>query len=450
MNQTDARSILTPSQAYGRYHADLTVHLADGRIAVRPGVIGTVIFERGSKADVRQAILDCFDRFEHIFAEHLKGGKDSDQGKFTKRNPKGVEKIRRAILDTPPHAQVSAVRSSAVNEDEAAEYQIQVLTNQELPADYVYPGSTYVMPKGSDGGSLSYLKFQVPMHFVTTDDGLRQYEGFMRFVCERLPVRGGYGGYSSLLPYGFHRYLPQEWAFAERFSGLEIDSYGFVETENYVTRSYEGESAETAFDFFPYLRPGAKVQNYGFIKGVNWLTLLGDVFVDRLGGEAVIRAILARDDIGIERVNQCLLIRAGSFPRLGAPEEGRLEPYVYVNSVLRSLRNPKRGALHTFIPDLPHADKKISRLWVARFDLPGAAEVPAPPTVVPTVLVPDRIRPSVSGGKPCPEAGWWSTPASPDGRRYFEQGEIMPDVKGSEWGATYWHWSPDDGKPSYK
>ncbi|KVN85725.1 type VI immunity family protein [Burkholderia ubonensis] len=440
MTLSDSKPVLTPLQALSRYQEDLSVRLADNSMGILPGVIGTVFFERGSQPEVRQAILDCFDRFTEMFGEHLKGGKDTDEGKFTKRNAKGIEKIRHAIIDTPSHFAVSVVLSSATDQDTAAEYDIGVLTGTASIRDYVSPRG-WTAKKGQESG-LSYLKFNVPMDLVTTDDGIAQYEGFLRYVCNKLVVRGGYGGLAPILPYSYHRYMPQEWALAERFSGLEIDSTAHLQARDYSPISYEGESKEEMTAFYPGLHPGAKVGRWGFIKGVNWYTILGELFIERLGGEAAIREKLDRPDIHIERANACLMIRAGDFPRLGAPEEGLPEPYVFVNSVLRVLRDPKPDALHTYIPDLPSADVKNARKWVARFDLPDAPPIPEPPTIVPPPVNREPVRQSVRGGNPCPEAGWWHTPAKAGSRRYFEAGEIMPVIEGSSWGTTNWHWSP--------
>lgn len=58
----------------------------------------------------------------------------------------------------------------------------------------------------------------------------------------------------------------------------------------------------------------------------------------------------------------------------------------------------------------------------------------------------ERRRPNVPAGQPCPEAGWWFTPAKADSRRYFRQGEVMPAL-GGDYGETYWQWSPDQGAP---
>ncbi|QID19239.1 hypothetical protein G3580_17415 [Nitrogeniibacter mangrovi] len=56
-------------------------------------------------------------------------------------------------------------------------------------------------------------------------------------------------------------------------------------------------------------------------------------------------------------------------------------------------------------------------------------------------------RPNVPAGQPCPEAGWWFTPAKPDSRRHFKQGEIMPST-GGDYGQTFWQWSPDQSAPT--
>jgi hypothetical protein len=53
-----------------------------------------------------------------------------------------------------------------------------------------------------------------------------------------------------------------------------------------------------------------------------------------------------------------------------------------------------------------------------------------------------KRRPNVPANQPCPEAGWWFTPAQANSRRYFKQDEVMPSV-GGDYGDTYWQWSPD-------
>ncbi|MFT3721558.1 hypothetical protein [Pseudorhodoferax sp.] len=47
------------------------------------------------------------------------------------------------------------------------------------------------------------------------------------------------------------------------------------------------------------------------------------------------------------------------------------------------------------------------------------------------------------GGQPCPQAGWWLTPAKVGSRRFFNAGELMPVIQGSDYGATFWQWDVD-------
>lgn len=49
------------------------------------------------------------------------------------------------------------------------------------------------------------------------------------------------------------------------------------------------------------------------------------------------------------------------------------------------------------------------------------------------------VRLRCEAGHPCPQAGWWFTPASADSRRHFQHGQIMPDTH-SSYGATIWQW----------
>ena len=56
-------------------------------------------------------------------------------------------------------------------------------------------------------------------------------------------------------------------------------------------------------------------------------------------------------------------------------------------------------------------------------------------------------RPNVPAGSPCPETGWWFTPAQSGSRRYFKQGAVMPALS-SDYGDTFWQWSPDQSAPT--
>ncbi len=61
----------------------------------------------------------------------------------------------------------------------------------------------------------------------------------------------------------------------------------------------------------------------------------------------------------------------------------------------------------------------------------------------------ERIKPAAGAksialrceaGQPCPQTGYWFTPAKQGSRKAFKAGETMPAIKDSPWGATIWYW----------
>ncbi len=49
------------------------------------------------------------------------------------------------------------------------------------------------------------------------------------------------------------------------------------------------------------------------------------------------------------------------------------------------------------------------------------------------------VRPAnVRAGQPATHSGYWFTVAQENSRQYFEQGEILPEIKNQDWGEVYW------------
>jgi hypothetical protein len=64
-----------------------------------------------------------------------------------------------------------------------------------------------------------------------------------------------------------------------------------------------------------------------------------------------------------------------------------------------------------------------------------------------TALSPSSLkRQSAPAGLPCPESGFWFTPAKSNSRRYFTQGEVLPDFK-TDFGSTIWQWDNNQSPP---
>ncbi|MEC5163538.1 MULTISPECIES: PoNe immunity protein domain-containing protein [unclassified Janthinobacterium] len=47
----------------------------------------------------------------------------------------------------------------------------------------------------------------------------------------------------------------------------------------------------------------------------------------------------------------------------------------------------------------------------------------------------------IEGGQPCPQTGFWETPAKLHSRSHFKQGDVMPIFGNSAYGRTIWQWS---------
>ncbi len=53
-----------------------------------------------------------------------------------------------------------------------------------------------------------------------------------------------------------------------------------------------------------------------------------------------------------------------------------------------------------------------------------------------------------AAGELCPKSGWWFTPAKANSRRYIQQGTAFSAIEGSDYGTTFWQWSPDQSAPA--
>ena len=54
----------------------------------------------------------------------------------------------------------------------------------------------------------------------------------------------------------------------------------------------------------------------------------------------------------------------------------------------------------------------------------------------------------IAAGQFCPKSGWWFTPAKANSRRYIQQGIAFPAIEDSDYGTTFWQWSPDQSAPT--
>ncbi|QAY93459.1 type VI immunity family protein [Pseudomonas sp. ACM7] len=361
---------------------NLAFELPDNTPVVKLGLIATVYFKEGYFLESKKNVMECFDRFKEEFGQHLKG---QFYDRYKKLTDDSFKKTTLKILETDSNEQYEWHISSAPTASEAAEYSLSALNSFEVHGDQ----------------KRSYLKITFPWDFLQQADGAARYQNWLVYLCNQVKAEHGYGGLSSVLPYDFDSYMPMEFQLAQQFPGLEVDS---------MVHNFKRELLD-------------------HIKGVNWYTILGATFVERLGGEALLRhAFSGRGDVEILSYDNGLIIRAGDLPQLGAEDEPLPSVYVAINKVVKPLRIPNPDQLHTYSPYGNCFEEDSTARWYARFDRDDNATTSS----------------RVESGKPCTKEGYWFTPAQANSRRHFQQGEIMPSFSGSNWGDTLWYWSGEN------
>ena len=112
----------------------------------------------------------------------------------------------------------------------------------------------------------------LPWTFLLEAEGPARYQDWLTYLCNQVQAEHGYGGLSSILPNDYDSYMPVEYELAQQYSGLEVDTFAYA--------------------------MGRELQEH--IKGANWYTVLGNAYVERLGGEAYLRqALSAHGDIAV-------------------------------------------------------------------------------------------------------------------------------------------------------
>ncbi|MFK3774155.1 type VI immunity family protein [Pseudomonas sp. NPDC089406] len=353
---------------------------SEGVPVVRLGVVVTLYFRNGYTPEVIERIAGCFKRFSEEFEGSLRGMYYKRYKKYTR---KSLESALSAITEKP--SRFALHLSSASSAYDVGVYSLAVLNTHEEHGDTFR----------------SYIKMTVPWEALGTPDGVERFQAWVLYLSEQVSAEHGYGGLSTLLPFDFDRYMPIEYELSQKYPGLEVDTMALAHSLRLV----------------------------GSIKGVNWFTIVSRILLERLGGlDSVRRKLSSQGGIHCLEYGGGLIVRAGALPELGSVTEVP-KLYVAANRILKPLRSPDPFSLQSYSEYGNGYDKERSLRWYARFD----EEEPAAQS-------PKKI----AAGDTCTDTGFWFSPAQENSRRFFNAGEVMPEFKGSPWGATFWYWSGEE------
>lgn len=369
-------SSVCPAQALARLAdkaGQIRVDAPSGVPVVRLGLITTLYFRQGHTLEVKKRVEACFAKFYATFKPVLRWQLYKRMRRLT---PSGFASCRRQILQSPATDQfVWSVASET--QAEVATHSLFVMNTSLSQAD----------------NDRSCLKMVLPWSYLAEPDGLKNYEGWIRYLSSQVHAEHGFGGLACILPSDGHHYLPWEYRLAQQYIGLMVDPGPHIESLRLLDR----------------------------IKGVSWYTVLGEAFVRRLGGSDQMRGKLSQySDVVFQAYEHGLLIRAGAVPELGEEGEEPARAYVAVNRLIKPVRLQDTGNLHPYLaPGLGFTEETTAQ-WYARFD-----EKPVPPT---------------DAGAPCPKSGYWFSSAQIRSRRFFREGEIMPTFEHIRCKRTQWFW----------
>ncbi|WP_233595425.1 MULTISPECIES: type VI immunity family protein [Corallococcus] len=293
-----------------------------GRVVVQVGLLATLYFENAHRPETRDAVLTCVERLQACFGQHLRWVVHPKSGKMYPHGSSRVPSLRAVMAQRGGNQAWEYSTHGGEQPEAASHFRIEAFG----PPDWEK--------------ALGHLSFMLPLTWFADHPG--SLPALMLELCNHLHPIHGYGGpgLAESPDVGVESdFQPAVYAMARRFPGLEVDS---------------------PLSHARYLGDG--------IKGVNWLTIVGERFLPRVGGIPGLVATLG-DEISLREYDGGVLIQAGSRPRMGDANDGRIpEPYLRVAQALRPLRVESVGSLHfaggnRFTPE-------TSDEWLRRFDGP--------------------------------------------------------------------------------
>ncbi len=340
---------------------EASVKYKDGSPAVNLGLIITVFFKNGHTPEVRRKMVECVDRFYGEFKPYLK---KTMAPKWVGITEKNYQKKRQAILDSTPEEIFSWYLGNVDTDYHAPDYEILIMGMRVFHEDT----------------DRSVIKLVFPLSLLKEPDGKARYESWLLWLCDTFEVESGYAGLSFVLPYAFERMFPYEYALAQRFSGVMVDSIGTLEG-------------------------GAAVIG---LKGACWYTILGNPWLEKLGGEdAITRRLVNTPEISLLSYNNGVIMKAGELPPgLGEIKTEGLPPLlVKVNQIIRPVRYDEPRSLHFYSSYENYQFNKESTMkWYRRFDDASALLDSEEPE---TSSEPVRITRWTD--ETAPHAGQWAT-----------------------------------------
>lgn len=297
----------------------LCVKDSKGHIMVAVGLLATVYFDEAWTRAKREIAAGLARDYVTRFGKHLRFIQD----KKGKNHPMDANRVPVPwdwVPNHPDRKNWSFSLNSGATACEAGEYTISCLGSDTI----------------SKGLGFFHVSFPLDC-FVHEQGGFRSY---LLDVCEKLKPLSGYGGLGIIEPIDIFAGEPQQAlvrAIAERFPGLEV----------------EGRASHSIC-----LENG--------IKGVNWLTVLGDRWIQEMGGLDYLR-LWVTEACTLYPYPGGVVIQAGARPELGDVQANRWPThYAKLARALKKIRVKDHYPFH--FGGANRFDHEATMKWINRFD----------------------------------------------------------------------------------
>jgi hypothetical protein len=185
----------------------------------------------------------------------------------------------------------------------------------------------------------SLIRFMFPAQAVHADPA--PLLSLARQLADELPLASGHSGFCIERNYGYYQTASMLAAYpvAMRFQGVDIDC----------------PVSDVMFDH---------------LKTINWLTIVGDALLARVGGRQAARALVSDPSVVVHEHKHALIFQAGDQPRLGDVNRGEWLPaYRAVYRALADLFAPEfTPSFDATSPPDALLDQDKTETWYRRFE----------------------------------------------------------------------------------
>ncbi|MBZ9576361.1 type VI immunity family protein [Modicisalibacter sp. MOD 31.J] len=322
---------MQPQQLSAANDTALTVETDDGVLFAID--IGVALYFTGSQRQTkREAILSIFRDYLELVGDQLTWTTNPQTGRWKKLQGWDSYITPFDWLPSYGRGQWEFTYHGGKRRTDASFYGFSVLGSHY---DEIHP-------------RLSSMQCYFPIDFFI--DREEKLPALLQRWCEALAPEHGYAGLSLSKSYGYDRSDQSqllEYRYAQRFPGLQIN--GFSTHRLNLSRGP---------------------------KGVDWLTVLSDSWLEKLGGREAVRQQMGA--LPMLDYADGAILRAGPMPQLGDndnPETlAALQDYRRVAAIIEPVRIKDHQGIHgMYSPSManePSLDDEAYQRWLARFS-PG-------------------------------------------------------------------------------